>query len=127
MTSTQIGFSATAHDLADVLSSFETNQPCQYTLCGLFVERASKIIRSYKKIPYLGIGVHPTAAANPAYLVSLDGEKITIREVEQKGAVPRRIERIRSYGASGRPPGGPANPDASANARASNANSCERC
>jgi hypothetical protein len=89
MTSGRIGFYATAHDMADVLSAFETNRLCQYTLCGLFVEHEPKTFTSYKGIPDLGIAIHPTCAVNPTYLVSLDGERIATREVQQNAGGER--------------------------------------
>jgi hypothetical protein len=95
MTSSRIGFFATGHDLADVLSTFETNRRCHYTLCGLFVEHEPKTGKSYKEIPDLSIAIHPTAAANPTYLVSLNGERIAIRDVRQKaGGVRFAIDQL---------------------------------
>jgi|HubBroStandDraft_1064217.scaffolds.fasta_scaffold52372_4 hypothetical protein len=81
--------------MAGLLSTCETSRPCEYTLCGLFLEREPKTARSFKEIPDLGIAIHPTAAANPTYLVSLDGEGIAIREVRQRaGGVRFAIDQL---------------------------------
>jgi hypothetical protein len=107
MTSRRIGFFATGDDMAGLLSTFETSRPCQYTLCGLFLEREPKTARSHKEIPDLGIATHPTSAANPTYLVSLDGETIAIREVKQKaGGVRFAIDQLMNENTVALTPGG---------------------
>ena len=80
----QTMFYATKTDMTDVLASLEAIQPFQYTLTGLFREREPLTLRSCRDIPDLGIASHPTAIASPAYLMSLQGETVDVREVPQK-------------------------------------------
>jgi hypothetical protein len=81
VTSRQIGFFATAEDMAGLLSTFE--------------------------IPDLGTAIHPTAAAHPTYLVSLDGEGIDIRDVRQRaGGVRFAIDQLVNENTVALRPGG---------------------
>ena len=80
----QTMFYSTETDMASILSSLEAIQPFQYTLTGLFREREPLTVRSYRDIPDLGIASHPTAIVSPAYLMSLQGETVDVREVPQK-------------------------------------------
>jgi hypothetical protein len=84
MTRNQLMFYATAQDLASVLSSLEAQKRLQYTLTGLFKVNSTEAYLSYVNIPGLGQARHPTAVANPTYLISLQGAPIRAREVPQK-------------------------------------------
>lgn len=84
MTRNQIVFYATARDLDSVLLPLEAEEPLQYTLMGLFEAKKPLSYLSHTNIPEFGRATHPTAAANPSYLLSLQGTKIRIREVPQK-------------------------------------------
>jgi hypothetical protein len=77
-------FYATAQDLGPVLSSLEAQKSLQYTLTGSFKVNRAQTYLSYASIPELGQARHPTAVANPSYLISLQGTPIRAREVPQK-------------------------------------------
>jgi len=76
-------FYATEGDLISVLASLEAEKPLRYTLTGLLQGKNPKTFLSYSDIPNLGHASHPTAVANPAFLLSLDGTEIVSREVPQ--------------------------------------------
>ncbi|HWY61940.1 MAG TPA: hypothetical protein VNW15_08590 [Rhizomicrobium sp.] len=84
MAKNQIMFYATAADLSAVLSPIETERPLQYTLMGLFETTRSQTHLSYAGIPDFGRASNPTAAANPSYLLSLQGAQLRSRKVLQK-------------------------------------------
>lgn len=77
-------FFATALDLGSVLSLLEAEKPLQYTLTGLFEANKPQTYLSYTDIPDFGRAPHPTAVANPCYLISLQGKEIRVRDVPQK-------------------------------------------
>ncbi len=77
-------FYATALDLGSVLSPLEAEKPLQYTLSGLFVTNKPQNYLTYSSIPDFGRAPHPTAVANPCYLISLQGTEIRVRDVPQK-------------------------------------------
>lgn len=77
-------FYATAKDIALVLSMLESQKDLEYTSTGQFEASKPQTYRSYMKIPNLGLASHPTAVANPSYLVSLRGTPIRAREITQK-------------------------------------------
>lgn len=83
MSRNQVLFYATARDLTPVMSSLEERKNIQYTLTGLFKVRKLQTYLSYVDIPDFGQASHPTAVANPTYLVSLRGTVLRIREVPQ--------------------------------------------
>jgi hypothetical protein len=83
MTRNQLMFYATAQDLGPVLSSLEAEKRLQYTLTGSFKVNTAQTFLSYASIPELGQAHHPTAVANPTYLISLQGTPIRAREVPQ--------------------------------------------
>jgi hypothetical protein len=84
MAKNQIMFYATEVDLGSVLSPLETELPLQYTLTGLFKVNKPQTVPSYANIPGFGRAVHPTAAANPSYLLLPQGTEVYCREVPQK-------------------------------------------
>jgi hypothetical protein len=84
MTRNQLMFYATEQDLGPVLSSLEAQKRLQYTLTGSFKMNRVQTYLSYVDIPELGQAHHPTAVANPSYLISLQGTPIRAREVPQK-------------------------------------------
>lgn len=77
-------FYATAADLIEVLAELERVRPLQYTRTGLFPAEQPTTYRSCSNIPDFGRATHPTAIANPTYLVSAAGQVIHVREVPQK-------------------------------------------
>jgi hypothetical protein len=77
-------FYATAFDLGCVLDEIEARQPLQYTLTGLFPDSDLRIHFSYSEIEGFGHAPHPTAVANPSYLVARRETSITSVEVPQK-------------------------------------------
>jgi hypothetical protein len=83
MTRNQLMFYATAHDLVPVLSSLEAEKRLQYTLAGSFKVNTPQTFLSHASIPEFGQAHHPTAVANPTYLISLQGTPIRPREVPQ--------------------------------------------
>jgi hypothetical protein len=83
MTRNQLMFYATAQDLGPVLSSLEAEKRLQYTLAGSFKVNTAQTFSSYASIPELGRAHHPTAVANPTYLISPQGTPIRAREVPQ--------------------------------------------
>jgi hypothetical protein len=84
MNRNQLMFYATAMDLGPMLSSLEAQQKLQYTLTGLFKANRLLIYPSYSDIPDFGRALHPTAVANPSYLISERGTVLRTREVHQK-------------------------------------------
>ena len=84
MAKNQIMFYATALDLSSVLSALEATKPIRYTRMGLFATKIPQTYSSFMHIPDFARAVHPTAVANPSYLVSLQDMKIHVREVPQK-------------------------------------------
>ena len=83
-----IHFYATAHDLRSALSAPESAGPLQYTRTGLFETDRLQTYPSCSEIPDFGRAIHPTAIANPCYLVSRRGTQIEGRAVpQQDGAV----------------------------------------
>lgn len=84
MSRNQVLFYATAGDLAPVLSSLEKQNSLQYTLTGLFKVRKLQTYPSYVDIPDFGRASHPTAVANPTYLVSLRRTELRVREIPQE-------------------------------------------
>lgn len=84
MAKNQVTFYATALDLSSVLSPLESEKPLQYTLMGLFKTNRPLTYLSYASIPDFGRAPHPTAVANPSYLLSLQGAEVRVREVLQK-------------------------------------------
>ena len=77
-------FYATASDLSDLLSKFEQAERVQYVRSGLFRNKNFEMYESYQTIPDFGQAFHPTAIANPIYLVSELGQEIIAREVAQR-------------------------------------------
>jgi hypothetical protein len=97
MARNQIMFYATALDLSSVLSVLEVEKPLQYSLTGLFEENIPKTYLSYTDIPDFGRAPHSTAAANPTYLLMLQGSEVRVREVPQKaGGVLFAIDQMRN-------------------------------
>jgi hypothetical protein len=84
MSRSQILFYATASDLVTLLSALESQKDLQYTLTGQFETNTPQTYRSHAEIPNLGLASHPTAIANPSYLVSLRGTTIRTRKIAQK-------------------------------------------
>jgi hypothetical protein len=80
----QISFYATAVDFGEVLSALEHAKSLQYTLVGLFETENLDTYGSYTAIPDFGRTTHPTAIANPTYLVSMLGNTIFTRRVPQQ-------------------------------------------
>ncbi len=76
-------FYATAKDLALVLSTLESQKELEYTQTGQFETNKPRTYGSYTKIPNFGVASHPTAIANPSYLVSLRGTPIRARRIIQ--------------------------------------------
>jgi hypothetical protein len=83
MSRNQSLFYATAKDLGIVLSTIESQRDIEYTPTGQFKASKPQTYRSYMKIPNLGLANHPTAVANPSYLVSLCGTPIRARRIIQ--------------------------------------------
>ena len=75
---------AAATDVRLALSRLEALQPFQYTRTGMFKQADPAVFRSFRDIPDLGLAPHPTAIANPGYLLSLPGETVAVRDVRQK-------------------------------------------
>jgi hypothetical protein len=74
-------FYATAKDLALVLSTLESQKELEYTQTGQFETSKPRTYRSYMEIPNFGLASHPSAVANPSYLVSLRGTPIRARRI----------------------------------------------
>jgi hypothetical protein len=83
MTRNQSMFYATAKDIAVVLSTLESQKGLEYTRTGQFDASKPQTYRSYIEIRNLGMASHPTAIANPSYLVSLRGTPIRARRIIQ--------------------------------------------
>ena len=81
MTRNQRVFYATAKDLGLVLSTLESQKDLDYTSTGQFETSKPQTYRSYVKIPNFGLASHPSAVANPSYLVSLRGTPIRARRI----------------------------------------------
>jgi hypothetical protein len=112
MTRNQLMFYATAQDLGPALSSLEAQKRLQYTLTGSFKENRAQTYLSYVTIPELGQAHHPTAVANPSYLISLQGTQIRAREVPQKaGGVRYFYDQILNEDTVAFSPGGRHNED----------------
>jgi hypothetical protein len=77
-------FYATAQNLSGVLSSLEAQKDLQYTLAGLFDSKEPQTYFSYADIPIFGQSSHPSAIANPTYLVSPRGTTLRTHAVPQK-------------------------------------------
>ena len=77
-------FYATALDLSSVLSALESTKPIRYTTMGLFETKVPQTYSSFAHIPDFGRAIHPTAVANPSYLLSIKDIQIHAREVSQK-------------------------------------------
>ena len=71
MPRTQLHFYATALDLAEVLAEMERAKPLQYAQSGLFESDIARTYYSYADVPDFGRAVHPTAIANPTYLITM--------------------------------------------------------
>lgn len=84
MAKNQIMFYATGLDLSSVLSIVETVEGLRYTETGLFEKSDPKTYLSHTGIPDFGRAIHPTAVANPSYLVSPRDARIRVREIPQK-------------------------------------------
>jgi hypothetical protein len=84
MARNQTMFYATALDLSSVLSVLEAAKPIQYTTTGLFETKVPQTYSSFTGIPDFGRAIHPTAVANPSYLLSMQGTQIRTREIPQK-------------------------------------------
>jgi hypothetical protein len=107
MARNQIMFYATSADLGSVLSPLEAEKPLQYTRTGLFETNEPQTYFSYTNIPDFGRAPHPTAVANPCYLVSLQGTEIHVRAVPQKaGGVFFAIDQLWNDGSIAFSPGG---------------------
>ena len=85
MRKTQINFYATEADLHPPLSEAEKYVALQFTLAGMFQSSVPQIYLSHIEIPDLGQTTHPTAIANPTYLISPRDTEIHVREVPQRG------------------------------------------
>jgi hypothetical protein len=90
MAKNQIMFYATALDLVSVLSALEVEKPLQYTLTGLFETNIPQTYPSYADILDFGRAPHPTAAANPSYLLAPRGAEVRVRKVLQKAGFGHR-------------------------------------
>jgi len=77
-------FFATASDLVPLLASLEAQQSLQYTLLDLSKVDDPLIYQSYAEIPDFGIASHPTAVANPQYLVCHAGTAVRVQPVPQQ-------------------------------------------
>jgi hypothetical protein len=84
MAKNQTVFYATALDLGSVLSVLEATKPVRYTTTGLFKTKVPRTYSSFTDIPNFGRAIHPTAAANPSFLLSIQGTQIHVREIPQK-------------------------------------------
>src|SRR5579872_6190383 len=84
MAKNQIMFYATAFDLGSVLTELEAKQSLQYTLIGLFSDNDLRTCFSYSDIDGFGHAAHPTAVANPSYLLALRGTAVISVEVPQR-------------------------------------------
>lgn len=84
MAKNQTMFYATARDLSSVLSAVEATKPIRYTTMGLFKTKVPQTYSSFTDIPDFGRAIHPTAVANPSYLLSIQGTQIYAREISQK-------------------------------------------
>jgi hypothetical protein len=84
MAKNQTMFYATTLDLSSVLSALEATKPIRYTTMGLFKKNVPQTYSSFTDIPDFGRAIHPTAVANPFYLLSIQGTQIHAREIPQK-------------------------------------------
>ena len=95
MSKNQILFYATAADLVGLLTTLEKDRHLQYTHSDLFLDRHPQTYRFCSAIPDFGCAVHPTAIANPTFLISTEGQKIHVREVPQKsGGIRFAIDQL---------------------------------
>jgi hypothetical protein len=107
MAKNQTMFYATARDLGPVLSALEATKPIRYTTTGLFKTKGPQTYSSFTDIPDFGRAIHPTAAANPSYLLSIQGTPIHAREVPQKtGGVLFAVDQAKNPDSVGFRPGG---------------------
>ena len=103
----QTVFYAVANDMSDLLAALEVAQDVQYTRTGLFAERDPVTVRSYREIPDFGIAIHPTAVANPSYMMSLRGETVDSTPIPQKaGGVLFAVDQSSNSNAIFLQPGG---------------------
>ena len=107
MASRQIMFFATAKDISSVLIDLERNESVKYAETGMFDASIPKIYNSHTHIRDLGKAMHPTAVANPCYLVSMASAEINIRPVPQKkGGVLFAVDQLKNPESIAFRPGG---------------------
>src|SRR5262245_14780046 len=107
MPKNQIMFYATAPDLIGVLTKLERARPLQYTRTGMFDVERPQAYPSCSAIPDFGRAIHPTAVANPTYLVSTAGHEIHVRKVpQQAGGILFAIDQMANPDTIALSPGG---------------------
>lgn len=107
MAKNQTMFYATGLDLSSVLSALEASKPIQYTTMGMFETPVLQTYSSFTTIPDFERAIHPTAVANPSYLLSMQGTPIHVREIPQKtGGVLFAVDQAENPNSVALRPGG---------------------